>query len=133
MFILLDVDHFKHINDTYGHAVGDKVLIAIADCLKRAFRNNDIVMRLGGDEFAAYAPFVLNRSGGDLIVKRLLTLIDGIRIKEMKDVKVEISAGVAFYEPDDQFSFDELYKKADRCTYESKRHSGSRVTFYEET
>ncbi len=132
MFILIDVDHFKSINDTYGHNAGDKVLIAIADTLKRAFRNNDIVMRLGGDEFAAYAPLVLNRDGGEIIVNRFLKLIDTIRIEEMKDAKVEVSAGVAFYRPEDQFSFDELYKRADKCTYESKRHPGNRATFYEE-
>ncbi|MBR0148285.1 MAG: diguanylate cyclase, partial [Lachnospiraceae bacterium] len=56
MFMLLDVDKFKSINDTYGHAAGDKVLISIAECMRRAFRNNDVMMRLGGDEFAAFAP-----------------------------------------------------------------------------
>ena len=133
MFILLDVDHFKSINDTFGHDVGDKVLIAVADCLKRAFRNNDIVMRLGGDEFAAYAPQVLDRSGGDIIVSRFLKLIEDISVDELKDHKVEISVGVAFYGRTDQFSFDELYKRADKCTYESKRQPGTRATFYEET
>ncbi|MBQ6967561.1 MAG: GGDEF domain-containing protein, partial [Lachnospiraceae bacterium] len=64
MFMLLDVDKFKSINDTYGHAAGDKVLISIAECMRRAFRNNDVMMRLGGDEFAAFAPMVYTREGG---------------------------------------------------------------------
>ena len=55
MFCLLDVDKFKLINDTFGHGVGDKVIIAIADCLKASFRKGDVVMRLGGDEYAVFA------------------------------------------------------------------------------
>lgn len=131
MFMLLDVDKFKSINDTFGHNTGDKVLIAIADCMKKAFRNNDIVMRLGGDEFAAFAPLVLNREGGEIIVDRFLNRISKIRIDEMEGRQIEVSVGVAFYQPDDQFTFDELYKRADKSTYESKKHSGSMVTFYE--
>ena len=131
MFLLLDVDKFKQINDTYGHDIGDKVLIAIAGCLKKTFRSNDVVMRLGGDEFAAFAPSVLSRSGGELMVERFLKRIGEINIEEMKDDKINVSMGVAFYRPDDRFTFDELYKRADRCTYESKTHPGSRVTFYD--
>ena len=55
MFCLLDVDKFKSINDSFGHTVGDKALIEIADCLRRSFTGSDVVMRLGGDEFAVYA------------------------------------------------------------------------------
>ena len=55
MFCLMDADKFKSINDNFGHAVGDKVIIAIADCLRKSFRDSDVVFRLGGDEFAAYA------------------------------------------------------------------------------
>ncbi len=49
----------------------------------------------------------------------------------MEGRQIEVSVGVAFYQPDDQFTFDELYKRADKSTYESKKHSGSMVTFYE--
>ena len=131
MFLLLDVDKFKSINDTYGHAAGDRVLTSIAECLRKAFRNNDIIMRLGGDEFAAFAPMVFTRQSGEIIVDRFLKLLSNIRIEEMGDTPIEVSIGVSFYRPEDQFSFDELYKQADRCTYESKRSSGSNATFYE--
>ena len=131
MFMLLDVDKFKNINDTYGHDIGDKVLIAIAGCLKKTFRSNDVVMRLGGDEFAAFAPSVFSRSGGELMIRRFLNQIEEIRIEEMKGKGIKISMGVAFYRPDDSFTFEELYKRADRCTYESKINPGSRVTYYD--
>ena len=133
MFMLLDVDKFKAINDNYGHDVGDRVLIAVADCMKHSFRGNDIVMRLGGDEFAAYTPLVYSREGGGgIIVDRFLERLRAIHIDEMGDTPVEVSIGVAFYKPEDHFSFDELYKRADKCTYESKEHKGVYVTYYAE-
>ena len=107
MFMLMDVDKFKSINDNYGHDVGDKVLIAIADCLKKSFRDNDIVMRLGGDEFAAYAPTVLNEKVGQQIIDRFFDNIDKIKIPELGDRKICISMGVAFYHPNDEYSFDD--------------------------
>jgi diguanylate cyclase (GGDEF)-like protein len=133
MFILLDVDKFKDFNDNYGHDVGDQVLIAIADCMKRAFRDNDIVMRLGGDEFAAFTPLVYSKEGGGgIIIDRFLECVRSIRIEGLENVPINISVGVAFYKPEDSFSFDELYKRADRCTYESKGVRGTYVSFYME-
>ena len=60
LLCLLDCDKFKSINDTYGHAVGDKVLIAIADTLRKSCRDDDVVLRLGGDEFAVFIPVMLD-------------------------------------------------------------------------
>ncbi|MBR1599155.1 MAG: GGDEF domain-containing protein [Lachnospiraceae bacterium] len=130
MFCLMDADKFKSINDNFGHGVGDKVLIAIADCLKKSFRDNDIVMRLGGDEFAAYAPTVLNEKVGQQIIDRFFDNIDKIEIPELGDRKICISMGVAFYHPNDEYSFDELYKHADHGTYNSKKHEGNYVSYY---
>jgi diguanylate cyclase (GGDEF)-like protein len=113
--------------------VCDKVLIAIAECMKRAFRDNDIVLRLGGDEFAAFTPLVYSHEGGGgIIVDRFLERLRTIYIEEMGDKGIEVSVGVSFYGPDDSFTFDELYKIADKCTYESKSHSGIYVTYYTE-
>lgn len=57
----LDCDKFKAINDTYGHAVGDKVIIAIADTLRKSCRDDDVVLRLGEDEFAVFIPGMLDK------------------------------------------------------------------------
>lgn len=132
MFLLFDVDRFKSINDEFGHGVGDRVLVAIGECMHKAFREKDIVLRLGGDEFAAFTPGVCNKDSGDPVVQRLMSCIDSIDLPELKGRKVEISVGVAFYLPDDSFSFDELYKRADHCTYISKKTEGSHVTYYGE-
>ena len=130
LFLLMDVDKFKSINDNFGHSTGDKVIIAIANCMRKSFRGDDIILRLGGDEFAAYIPHVLDERSARPIVDRFLKAVDEINIYELKDRKIDVSIGAAFYMPEDSYSFDELYKHADDCTYESKKTLGSCVTFY---
>ena len=130
LFLLMDVDKFKSINDNFGHGVGDKVIIAIANCMRKSFRGDDIILRLGGDEFAAYIPHVLDEASARPIVDRFLSAVDAINIYELKERKIDVSIGAAFYMPDDTYSFDELYKHADNCTYESKKVPGSYVSFY---
>ncbi len=130
MFMLLDVDKFKSINDNYGHAVGDKVLMSIAYSMKRTFRSVDVVMRLGGDEFAAYMPGVTDAEMGRKMTARLFDCIDKINIPELNGRRIAVSAGAAFYLKDDRYPFEELYKHADSCTYISKKHEGNHVAFY---
>ena len=130
MFCMMDADKFKSINDNYGHDVGDKVIIAIADCLKKTFRSSDIVMRLGGDEFAAYAVGITDEEHGRIVINRLFSFIDKIEIPELGDRKINISLGAAFFKTDDTMSFGELYKHADSVTYESKKVEGNCATFF---
>ena len=130
MFCMMDADKFKSINDNYGHDVGDKVIIAIADCLKKTFRNSDIVMRLGGDEFAAYAIGITDEEHGRIVTNRLFGFIDQIEIPELGDRKINISLGAAFFKVEDKLSFAELYKRADSVTYESKKVQGNCATFF---
>lgn len=131
MFILLDIDKFKTFNDRFGHDVGDKVLIAVAGCMKKAFRGDDIIMRLGGDEFAAFIPNVYSREGGGgIVVDRFLEYIASIRLKELEGSLIDVSVGVSFYRVGDRYTFDELYKRADMCAYESKSRPGTQVTYY---
>ena len=131
MFVLLDVDKFKSINDTFGHNTGDKVLIELANCLKKAFRANDIIMRLGGDEFAVFVPDVHNKNAGERIIERLFNTIGSTDIAELNGKKFYVSVGVSFYQHNDTYDFEELYKRADSRTYESKKHTGNYVSYYE--
>ena len=131
MFVLLDVDKFKLINDTYGHSVGDKVLISLAKCMQKAFRANDILLRLGGDEFAIYVPDVHNKNSGERIIQRFIGTIENASIPELKGRRFHISIGVAFYTNNDKYSFEELYKRADSQTYISKKYEGNYVSYYE--
>lgn len=131
MFVLFDVDRFKSINDNFGHNVGDKVLVAIGGAIRKTFREKDIILRLGGDEFAAFTPGIYSMEAGKPVVKRLISAIESMDIPELSGMVVNVSVGVAFYQPDDNYSFEELYKHADSCTYESKKTKGSFATFYQ--
>ena len=133
MFIILDVNLFKSINDTYGHQTGDKALTGIANCLKEAFRSGDVVLRLGGDEFAAYAIGAMSQAAGQGIIDRLFACVDALRIPEMGGKKITISVGVTFFDGSRNLQFRDLYEQADASVYISKEKdkSESHVTFYE--
>ena len=132
LFILLDADKFKSINDNYGHDVGDMVIIAIADALRGSFRGEDILMRLGGDEFAVYAPGVVNKEAATRVVDRLFSALDATVIPELGERKILVSLGAAFWNGVEQVSFDDLYKRSDECLYDSKKVEGNQVNFYED-
>lgn len=130
MFCLLDADKFKSINDTYGHDVGDKVIKAIADCLKQTFGRDDVIMRLGGDEFAIYAMGIADYAQGKVVTDKLFDAIDKINIPELKDRKITISLGAALFTVNEGCDFDELYKRADTAAYASKKTVGNCATFH---
>ena len=130
MFCLLDADKFKSVNDNYGHDVGDKVIKAIANCLKHTFRTSDVVLRLGGDEFAAYALGVTDVERAKIIIDRLFNEIDKIDIPELGDRKINISLGAAFFVFNEGCNFGEIYKRADLAVYQSKKISGNSYTIH---
>lgn len=129
MFVLIDVDDFKSINDSYGHDAGDKVLIAIAQSLKNVFRGGDIILRLGGDEFAVYAPGVDSKDEGQRIMDRLFASVERIHFEDFALQRVNISVGVTFYDGNGYVTFKDLYQRSDRCAYMSKKEKGNFVTF----
>jgi diguanylate cyclase (GGDEF)-like protein len=133
MFIILDVNLFKSINDTYGHQTGDKALTGIANCLKEAFRSGDVVLRLGGDEFAAFAIGATSQAAGQGIIERLFAHVNALRIPEMGGNKITISVGATFFDGSQNLRFQDLYEQADASVYISKDKdkSESHVTFYE--
>ena len=130
LFCLLDCDKFKKINDTYGHAVGDTVLIKLAAVLQRACRENDIVVRLGGDEFAMYLPGMPDKAQAESFFKRLFTQIDKISIPEMQGEKINVSLGASLCSDKDGATFDTLYHEADAAMYESKKIVGNHAIIY---
>ena len=130
MFVLFDIDHFKLFNDRFGHNVGDQVIIAVANCLKNAFRGEDIVMRLGGDEFAAFAAGVHSRNVGEKVLARFYDNLDHAVIREGVE-KISVSAGVAFSPEKEEIDFRRLYETADQGMYESKRTRAGKITFCE--
>ena len=116
MFCLLDVDKFKSINDSFGHTVGDKALIEIADCLRRSFTGSDVVMRLGGDEFAVIAA-ATDEEAVKAAVETLRRLCAEWDAKE--EYPVSIAVGYAM-QAGRTMTADELFMEADAAMYRNK-------------
>ena len=114
--LLLDVDHLKQMNDTFGHAAGDQLLRAVADVLRGRTRGIDLAARLGGDEFILLLPET-DRAGTMVALERLM---EGIAEQRIHGRTIQISAGVAVY-PDDGRTEEALRKHADDDLYQAKR------------
>ena len=129
LFVLLDVDEFKHFNDSYGHEVGDKVLIGVAQALKKSFRERDVVFRLGGDEFAAYAETIHSKTSAKTVLERFKLNLEEIKIEELGDFPITTSIGAVVIKKGCKTSFSTVYKAADVCVYKSKDQEGTFVTY----
>jgi diguanylate cyclase (GGDEF)-like protein len=126
-FLLIDLDRstgLKQVNDTLGHAVGDRLLQIVAHRLAHSVRPGDVVARLGGDEFAVLLPSVREAASAREVASRLrAALAEPVRLEAMT-FQVEASVGIAIY-PDDASGFDQLMQRADVAMYQAKeRHSG---------
>ena len=120
-FIILDVDKFKYINDTYGHSIGDEAIQKVSQALKDIFsQEDDIVMRLGGDEFAVYSPHI-NENNLKEVELRFISRIDEIRLSADMNHHISCSFGCTVYDSNVQSNFDTLYKDADKYLYLMKK------------
>ncbi|MBI3928652.1 MAG: diguanylate cyclase [Armatimonadetes bacterium] len=126
-FALLDIDHFKHVNDTYGHPAGDRVLKRLGELLLQAFRGEDVVARWGGEEFAV-GTFTMRR---DDAVRRLTGVLEQFREEQFQggggqQFQVTFSAGVAQY-PQDGGDLEALYTASDAALYRAKQAGRNRI------
>lgn len=126
LFCLFDVDKFKHVNDKYGHNVGDNVLIEIAKALQKIKRPKDVVMRLGGDEYAAYFVGIDSEQSASEIIKRFFDEVSKIHIPPMTE-SISVSLGAVLNKGG--LTFDSIYKLADRGVYDSKTNKGNTYKF----
>ena len=115
----LDVDHFKSINDSFGHAAGDRLLQQIAARLTAQLREADTVARLGGDEFVVLTPDL--RSGTDVaaVGEKLLDAVRAPILLEEHEVRITVSVGVSLF-PDDGDDADALLRRSDTALYQAK-------------
>ncbi|HEY8100719.1 MAG TPA: diguanylate cyclase [Burkholderiaceae bacterium] len=128
--IIMDVDHFKNINDTYGHAVGDLVLKHIAKACKSLLRSADILGRYGGEEFVALFPET-DIDGSAIIAERLRTMVQNLTIPEINDFSnVTISLGVATLLPSDT-DISQTISRADKALYQAKQQGRNKVIFFQ--
>jgi len=128
--LLLDIDHFKRINDTLGHAAGDAVLQQLADLLKRTSRTEDLVFRYGGEEFAAVLPNAAPRAAAQ-IAERIRALVEQYDFHwELRSVRVTLSIGVANLQ-DNKQNGKNLIQAADAALYKAKKGGRNRVVVAE--
>ena len=129
--LMIDVDNFKQVNDTYGHDVGDKVLVAVATELTRLTRKENIVGRLGGEEFCILIPGISNEDAF-MFAERLRQSLENMDIVIPGKV-LKITASFGLLPPDkvDQ-NFDVSLKHADNMLYEAKRGGRNRVCVYQQ-
>ena len=123
--LILDLDHFKQINDEHGHAIGDVVLAEIGRLMMSACRQGDFVARIGGEEFLMLLPYC----GTSEALAKAEYIRSQIAQCEPATLKVTTSIGVATLMESHQGSFENLYKAADRAVYQSKQNGRNRVTF----
>lgn len=130
--VMLDIDDFKHINDTLGHIEGDYALAQVAARMQLLFQSTDILGRVGGDEFFL---LIKNYGSKEALLEKLEKLSDACRqICLGRDGICTItgSIGAALY-PQDGTSYRDLYRKADKALYHSKKHGKNRFSFYKNT
>ncbi|WP_050616068.1 diguanylate cyclase domain-containing protein [Bacillus testis] len=121
VFILMDIDNFKTINDTYGHQIGDEVLVQVSNIIMASIRSTDIAARWGGEELAIYLPKVNLETG--------YKITDRIRQKVEKETSpmVSVSCGVSYWYSQQKDHVHALFKRADTALYEAKNTGKNRV------
>jgi diguanylate cyclase (GGDEF)-like protein len=131
VFLILDLDQFKPVNDTYGHSVGDQLLVRIADALRATCRDSDVVARWGGDEFLVVARF-MDRKQGPVTAERLRSAVEeqALTLDDGRVARVSCSVGYTLFPIDptsaEPISWTEIVAMADRAAYAAKRGGGNR-------
>jgi diguanylate cyclase (GGDEF)-like protein len=124
--IAFDIDHFKRVNDTYGHLTGDNLLRQIAAAVKPRLRREDVFARTGGEEFGVLLPEV-GLEGARVTAEKVRHIVEGTPLKhEQEVVECTVSVGVATLGAAEA-SGEELYKRADQRLYEAKQGGRNRV------
>ena len=127
--LMIDMDHFKTINDTYGHLTGDRALLETACRLRENVRAGEYITRLGGDEFAVFAPAIDREGSLEMFVARMCKAlafeleIDGVTHMASSSI------GIACY-PDDGLSIDQLLARSDHALYAAKAAGRGTFCFY---
>lgn len=128
-FALLDLDHFKRVNDTLGHQFGDLVLREIADLVRKQIRKEDILARYGGEEFAVVLPHT-DRLGGAILAERIREAVaDHTFSRDNHSTRVTLSLGLASYPVDEAETVESLIGKADQRMYRAKSLGRNQTVF----
>lgn len=128
--IMLDIDHFKQVNDRFGHLVGDRVIVEVARRIQKALRRIDLACRYGGEEFAILLPET-NLHQAEMVATRLWQLVtrQPTVSGELK-LKITVSVGVATYQLEGMITVDTLLDQADKAMYKAKQAGRNQVVVY---
>ncbi len=125
--LIIDADHFKSINDTYGHDQGDEALCLIASAIRGAVRQGDLVGRLGGEEFGVFLPGACQKNAAGIAERIRRSIAAATFRPNGKDHRLTVSVGGVTFE--DQLSFVDLYRIADKRLYCAKNAGRNRIEF----
>jgi two-component system cell cycle response regulator len=126
--MILDIDHFKRVNDTYGHDCGDEVLKGFADRLRGIIRGGDLLCRLGGEEFVIVMPGVDVHAAARIAERARLAIGQEAFVMPAGGEKIVITASIGLAERRDDTDPHQLYRRADQALYRSKSEGRDRVT-----
>jgi two-component system, cell cycle response regulator len=128
--LMFDIDHFKSVNDTYGHLVGDQVLVSIAKIALASIREGDVLLRYGGEEFLCVLPGA-NKVDAGIIAERIRIMVMDSAVKNAEqDIKITISIGTVTYPRNDISDSNQLIKLADDAMYVAKETGRNRTVSY---
>ena len=127
--MFIDLDRFKMVNDTFGHATGDLLLKHIGQLLSSCLTNQDIVSRFGGDEFSIFLPNIKNQEEAAEVSKKILKTLEKPLFIKGYEISISASIGIALY-PENGLDADSLLKHADRAMYRVKKSGKKNFAFY---
>lgn len=127
--MFIDLDHFKHVNDSLGHVAGDKLLIQLSERLTTAIRSSDTLARIGGDEFVIILPDINQEQDVVDIAQRIFQKIQAPIDISGTPFQVTLSLGISLF-PNDGITADDLLKKGDSAMYQAKSQGRNGYVFY---
>ena len=130
-FFLLDIDDFKNVNDSKGHAFGDAVLCEVTANLERSFRSSDLLGRIGGDEFAVLMCDISSRENALAKAEQICSLYS--KGDNQEGLKISCSIGVVFCDSAVGSTFDDLYQQADKALYKAKEKGKNVFVMFDDT
>ena len=128
--LFIDLDDFKRVNDSFGHAVGDELLVGVGARLRSTLRKSDSMARLGGDEFIIIQPAIRDRSDAIAFARKVIATLQVPFELDVGSQRVSASIGIAIY-PDDGQDYDTLLRRADDALFRAKDAGNGVAVFYD--
>ncbi len=124
--LMMDIDHFKKVNDQFGHTIGDRVLVSFVTAINQCLRESDVLVRYGGEEFVAFLPGN-DLKGGVHAASRILNLVNSSSLASFDAGRITCSIGVSSWDCNDPCTGEDLLKTADKHLYKAKNNGRNQV------